>query len=65
MVLKELSRIDADNSYKTGPSYSSKASYIDGLIPFVDKHMDYLNDNPHINPVHYLANLRLMTKIRK
>lgn len=64
-ILEELRTMATDERYNTGPSYSADAtSYSDHLIPFVDKHMRYLIIHPSVDPVHYLANLRLMTKIR-
>jgi hypothetical protein len=54
-----------DGRYNTASSYSAKIeTYPDNLMPFVDKHMEYLNAHPSTNPSHYLANLRLMTRLR-
>lgn len=65
-VRAELMLIEQDISYNTGPSYSADAVlHPDKLIPFVEKHMRYLNNHPQTNPRQYLANLRLMTKVRK
>jgi len=65
LVKKQLFAMAADILYKTDSSYSTdSASYDDHLIPFVDKHMRYLVAHPSVNPTHYLANLRLMTRIR-
>ncbi|HET9721883.1 MAG TPA: hypothetical protein VFP32_02535 [Candidatus Saccharimonadales bacterium] len=57
----------ADSSaYNTAPSYSSNTeTYPDNLIPFIDKHMNYLKSYPSVDPQKYLANLRLITKIKK
>jgi hypothetical protein len=61
----ELRKMAADGCYKTESSYSANAAdYPDNLIPFVDKHMNYLMQHQNLNPQHYLANLRLMCKIR-
>lgn len=38
--------------------------YPSGIVPFVDKHMQYLHKHPLLNPEHYLANLRVKLKIR-
>lgn len=55
-----------DIIYNTKSSYSADAvQYPDNLIPFVDKHMNYLKSHPSLDPQHYLANLRLMTLIRR
>ena len=65
VIQKELISMAADATYNTGSSYSTDtSSYSDHLIPFVDKHMRYLNLHPSVDPLHYLANLRLMTRIR-
>ena len=65
LILQELRTIAADVKYNTGSSYSAdSSSYSDNLIPFVDKHMRYLILHPSVDPAHYLANLRLMTRIR-
>jgi len=54
-----------DTAYNTETSYSANTvQYPDNLIPFVDKHMHYLNTHPAIDPRHYISNLRLMTRIR-
>jgi hypothetical protein len=54
-----------DSMYNTASSYSANSSlYPDNLIPFVDKHMNYLNSHPKLDAGMYLANLRLMTKIK-
>jgi hypothetical protein len=54
-----------DARYNTAASYSSKTEiYPDNLRPFVDKHMEFLSTHPDTNPAHYLANLRLMTRLQ-
>lgn len=53
-----------DASYNTEPSYSANTGlYPDNLIPFMDKHMNYLCSHPATNPRLYLSNLRLMTRL--
>lgn len=60
-----LVQMAEDGAYNTKSTYSADAiQYPDNLIPFVDKHMNYLKTHPSLDPQHYLANLRLMTKIR-
>ena len=55
----------ADPVYNTGTSYSTNTeAYPDNQIPFVNKHMEYLRTHPAINPSHYIANLRLITRKR-
>jgi len=61
----KLQQMEADSFYNTVTSYSPDAKkYPDNLIPFVDKHMNYLNGNPQLDSSMYLANLRLMTRLR-
>lgn len=61
-----LQQMDADVLYNTESSFSANnEQYPDNLIPFVDKHMNYLRTHPAVNPQHYLSNLRLMTRLRK
>lgn len=46
-------------------SYSANADlYPDGQIPFVEKHLAYLLEHPKVDHAQYLANLRLMLKVR-
>ena len=66
---RELRRIlitmSQDAAYNTDSGYSANSQlYPDNLIPFVDKHMTYINTHPNINPQQYVANLRLMTRMR-
>lgn len=53
-----------DAAFNTKPSYSTNGIYANNLMPFVDKHMHYLNSHPAINPQHYISNLRLMVRIK-
>lgn len=66
LQIKEiLQTMSHDRLYNTESSYSADtSSYPDNVIPFVDKHMAYLNTHPSIDPNQYIANLRLMTRIR-
>lgn len=60
-----LEAMAADIGYNTPASYSANLErYPDKLMPFVEKHMTYLNQHPSVEPRHYLANLRLMSRIR-
>lgn len=55
----------SDDAYNTRSSYiANGTNYPDNLIPFVDKHMNYLNTHPSIDHRQYLSNLRLMMRIR-
>lgn len=61
-MLKDMVK---DKGYNTDSSYSANSDlYPDSQIPFVDKHVNYINNHPSLDPHHYLANLRLMTRVR-
>ena len=60
-----LSGLTGDETYNTIATYSvQKEKYPTGLIPFVDKHMQYLESHPAVNIEHYISNLRLMIRFR-
>lgn len=60
-----LRSMAADSGYATIDSYSADAAtHPDHLVSFVDKHMAYLQSHPSVDADHYLANLRLMTRVR-
>lgn len=60
-----LISLQEDVHYKTDASYNANTDkYPDHLMPFVEKHMEYLNTHPDVNPTQYIANLRLVTKLR-
>ena len=64
-VHQTLHLMTQDPIYNTEASYSANATvYPDNLIPFVDKHMNYLNTHPAVDPYNYISNLRLKTKSR-
>ena len=64
-TLRELQEMDACDAYNTQPSYRANTLlYPTNLVPFVEKHMFYLHDRPKVDPEYYIANLRLITKIR-
>lgn len=64
-IQQTLQLMMLDPIYNTESSYSANATmYPDNLIPFVDKHMNYLNTHPAVDPYNYISNLRLKTKSR-
>jgi len=64
-VKQKLQQMEGNSLYNTSSSYSTNiALYPDGLIPFVDKHMNYLISHPMLEVGQYLANIRLITRIR-
>jgi hypothetical protein len=51
--------------YNTRPSFSANTErYPDNLIPFMDKHLQYVTAHKDLNPDHYISNLKLMLRIR-
>lgn len=65
MVKDALDLMAGDKAYNTSASYTANIiQNPDNLISFTDKHMNYLNSHPKIDPNQYIANLRLMTKIK-
>lgn len=64
-IKRTLQLMDSDSTYNTVASYSADAvRYLNNLMPFVDKHMEYLNVHPATNARQYISNLRLKTRIR-
>ncbi len=64
-IRRELEVIVADRQFNTQASYTTNSDlYPDNLIPFVDKHMDYIACHTSLDAALYLDNLRLMTRIR-
>lgn len=62
---ESLRKMMADASYNTAPSYSANSTdYPDNLMPFADKHMKYLNEHPQLEVGQYIANIKLMSRIR-
>jgi len=64
-VREKLRLMERDPVLNTTTSYSANAIlYPDHEMPFVDKHIAYLMNHPKVDCVQYLANLRLMLKVR-
>ena len=64
-ILQSLQSMEQDNRYNTTSSYSANiTAHPDNLIPFAQKHMQYLSAHPKLDPTQYLSNLRLMTRIK-
>ncbi len=60
-----LRKMMEDDAFNTPSSYSADtAVYPDNMMPFDDKHRNYLNKHPKLKPEHYLSNLRLMSRKR-
>lgn len=64
-VREALRQMVLSSSYNTSPGYTADSVvYPDGLMPFVDKHMRYLDVYPKLDANVYLANLRMKTRVR-
>lgn len=64
-IAKALRLMESDTSLTTVSSYTTNITlYHDNVMPFVQKHMTYLDTHPKVDVEKYLANLRLMIKIR-
>jgi len=64
-VKSTLEAMQLDLKFNTDSSYSADfEKHPDHLITFVDKHMAYLQAHPDVIPSQYLANLRLITRLR-
>lgn len=63
-IRQRLQYMVDSSSYNTEPSYAANGlKYPGNLMPFVDKHINYLNSHPKLDAGMYLSNLRLMTRI--
>lgn len=52
------------DAYNTAPSYSTDTIlYPNNLIPFTDKHMNYLNTHPKLEAKQYIVNIKLMSRV--
>lgn len=63
--IKSLKLMAADSAYHTKSSYSTNSDLYPGnQRSFEDTHIDYMRSHPTTDPNQYLANLRLMTRVR-
>lgn len=64
-VMQALQSMMDDESFHSKPGYSVNTdNYPDHAVPFAEWHLNYLKTHPQVDPQHYLANLRLMLKVR-
>lgn len=64
-VREALRQMVLSGSYNTNLGFTANSAvHPDGLMPFVDKHMRYLDTYPKLDAHTYLANLRLKTRVR-
>ena len=59
---EDLLEMENDKGYKTVSTYSPSSE--NGILLFIDKHMNYLSTHASVNTMQYMSNLRLITKIR-
>lgn len=60
-----LVAMEQDPRYNTLPGYTANVNlWSDNSMPFIEVHLQYLKTHPSLDPEHYLANLKLMTKRR-
>jgi hypothetical protein len=65
-IRRILQSMSEDSSYNTDSSYSANTSqHPDNLISFADKHMNYLSTHPNLKASQYVANIKLMARIRR
>lgn len=61
-----LQRMTLDSSYSTVSSYNADSlAHPDNRISFIDKHMNYLNTHPKLDASMYVANIKLMCRVRQ
>ncbi|MDB5162898.1 MAG: hypothetical protein JWN28_505 [Candidatus Saccharibacteria bacterium] len=58
----DLEAMEKDKGYKTVSTYSPASE--NGVLLFIDRHMNYLSSHASVNASQYISNLRLVTKIR-
>lgn len=64
-IADQLQALEDDPSMNTIGTYSPNAIEHPGQIrPFTEVHLEYLRKNKHVNPEHYISNLKIMLKIR-
>lgn len=64
-VAEILNAMVLDSAYMTKSSFSADSEhYPDNLMPFTDKHMQYLLKHPDTDAKHYISNLKMISKIR-
>ncbi len=62
LIHEQLVQMMNDKTFNTSSTYAATR---ENNLPFDEKHMNYLSDHPKLNPDHCVANLRLMTRIKR
>ena len=64
-IMLELQQMTSSSQYTTASAYSPNSLlHPDNRISFEDKHMDYIINHPALDARVYLANIKLMTRVR-
>jgi hypothetical protein len=64
-ILSTLNAMEDNPLFVTKSAYRANSEqWPDHRISFVNTHLAYLKSHPSVNPRHYLANLRLILKVR-
>lgn len=63
-IKQALMAMRRDTSLKTEPAASNPSQPIHNQLPFEEIHLAYLLGHPKVNVQNYLANLRVMIKVR-
>lgn len=64
-IIEALRLMMDDTSYNTPTSYSANSDdYPNNQMPFVDKHLKYLQAHPKLDARQYVANIKLMSRIK-
>lgn len=59
-ALNELSLMEDSREYVTEPTFTMTTDT--NSISFAQRHLEYLSRHTNVNPLHYISNLKLMTK---
>lgn len=60
-IIEQLKAMCASEIYATKDSYSPHS---DNPISFLEKHQDFIRKHPATNAHHYVANLKIMCRLR-
>lgn len=64
-IKRLLTDMAEDGGFYTRASFSPDTTkYPDNFMPFVDKHLAYLSAHPNLDARMYIANLKMMTRVR-
>lgn len=65
VIRRTLREMAVNSSYNTASTYTPNTlKYPTNIISFVDRHIDYLSTHPNLEASKYIANIKLMTRVR-